>query len=212
MFDMKRIEIIICDDHPLIAQGLSSFIGQKEDLIIVATATTARELRETLAIKSADILLLDINLPDGNGLELCPEIKKKYPELKILALSNFNERSIILRMLHNGASGYLLKSSSTAEIEKAIRNIVDGNLHFGKEAQKILTTITAQELIEIPPVTKREKEVLKYLADGLTTPQIAKKMFVSAVTVDSHRKSLMQKFEVNKTVILLQRAREWGMI
>jgi DNA-binding NarL/FixJ family response regulator len=169
-------------------------------------------LRETLAITSADILLLDINLPDGNGLELCPEIKKKYPELKILALSNFNERSIILRMLHNGASGYLLKSSSTAEIEKAIRNIVDGNLHFGKEAQKILTTITAQELIEIPPVTKREKEVLKYLADGLTTPQIAEKMFVSAVTVDSHRKSLMQKFEVNKTVLLLQRAREWGMI
>jgi len=212
MFDMKRIEIIVCDDHPLIAQGLSSFIGQKEDLIIVATATTARELRETLAITSADILLLDINLPDGNGLELCPEIKKKYPELKILALSNFNERSIILRMLHNGASGYLLKSSSTAEIEKAIRNIVDGNLHFGKEAQKILTTITAQELIEIPPVTKREKEVLKYLADGLTTPQIAEKMFVSAVTVDSHRKSLMQKFEVNKTVILLQRARECGMI
>ncbi|MDM1047909.1 MULTISPECIES: response regulator transcription factor [Sphingobacterium] len=209
---MKRIEIIVCDDHPLIAQGLSSFIGQKEDLIIVATATTARELRETLAITSADILLLDINLPDGNGLELCPEIKKKYPELKILALSNFNERSIILRMLHNGASGYLLKSSSTAEIEKAIRNIVDGNLHFGKEAQKILTTITAQELIEIPPVTKREKEVLKYLADGLTTPQIAEKMFVSAVTVDSHRKSLMQKFEVNKTVLLLQRAREWGMI
>ncbi|WP_312135075.1 response regulator transcription factor [Sphingobacterium sp.] len=209
---MKRIEIIVCDDHPLIAQGLSSFIGQKEDLIIVATATTARELRETLAITSADILLLDINLPDGNGLELCPEIKKKYPELKILALSNFNERSIILRMLHNGASGYLLKSSSTAEIEKAIRNIVDGNLHFGKEAQKILTTITAQELIEIPPVTKREKEVLKYLADGLTTPQIAEKMFVSAVTVDSHRKSLMQKFEVNKTVILLQRARECGMI
>lgn len=209
---MKRIEIIVCDDHPLIAQGLSSFIGQKEDLIIVATATTARELRETLATTSADILLLDINLPDGNGLELCPEIKKKYPELKILALSNFNERSIILRMLHNGASGYLLKSSSTAEIEKAIRNIVDGNLHFGKEAQKILTTITAQELIEIPPVTKREKEVLKYLADGLTTPQIAEKMFVSAVTVDSHRKSLMQKFEVNKTVLLLQRAREWGMI
>jgi DNA-binding NarL/FixJ family response regulator len=77
MFDMKRIEIIVCDDHPLIAQGLSSFIGQKEDLIIVATATTARELRETLAITSADILLLDINLPDGNGLELCPEIKKK---------------------------------------------------------------------------------------------------------------------------------------
>jgi DNA-binding NarL/FixJ family response regulator len=115
-------------------------------------------------------------------------------------------------MLHNGASGYLLKSSSTAEIEKAIRNIVDGNLHFGKEAQKILTTITAQELIESPPVTKREKEVLKYLADGLTTPQIAEKMFVSAVTVDSHRKSLMQKFEVNKTVLLLQRAREWGMI
>ncbi|WP_436415514.1 response regulator [Petrimonas sp.] len=209
---MKPIEIIVCDDHPLIAQGLNSFIGQKDDLSIVATATTAQELREILATTSADIVLLDISLPDGSGLELCAEIKKQYPDLKILGLSNFNERSIILRMLHNGASGYLLKSASTAEIEKAIRNIVDGNLHFGKEAQKILATITKQELTEVPPVTKREKEVLKYLSTGLTTPQIAEKMFVSAVTVDSHRKSLMQKFEVNKTVNLVQKAKEWGII
>lgn len=209
---MKPIEIIVCDDHPLIAEGLNSFINQKDDLSIVATAHSAQELRNVLKTTSADILLLDISLPDGSGLELCVEIKKEYPDIKILGLSNFNERSIILRMLHNGASGYLLKSASTNEIEKAIRNIVDGNLHFGKEAQKILASITKQELTEIPPVTKREKEVLKYLSTGLTTAQIAEKMFISSVTVDSHRKSLMQKFEVNKTVNLVQKAKEWGMI
>ena len=80
---MKPIEIIVCDDHPLIAQGLNSFIGQKDDLSIVATATTAQELREILATTSADIVLLDISLPDGSGLELCAEIKKQYPDLKI---------------------------------------------------------------------------------------------------------------------------------
>lgn len=209
---MKPIEIIVCDDHPLIAEGLLSFLSQKDDMAIVATAATANELRGVLKSLSADIVLLDINLPDGSGLDLCAEIKKEYPEMKILGLSNFNERSIILRMLHNGASGYLLKSAPTTEIEKAVRNIVDGGVYFGKEAQKILATITRQELSGIPPITKREKEVLNYLSDGMTTPQIAEKMFISAVTVDSHRKSLMQKFEVNKTVNLVQKAKEFGLV
>lgn len=209
---MKPIEIIICDDHPLITEGLFSFIEQQPMMTIKATAMTGKELMEKLKTTTADILLLDINLPDESGLDLCLTIKKEYPEMKILGLSNFNQRSVILRMLNNGASGYLLKSASTKEIEQAIYQIYEGGVYFGQETQRILSAITDKELTEIPTVTRREKEVLMHLSDGLTTPEIADKMFISALTVDSHRKSLMKKFDSNKTVNLVQKAKEAGII
>ncbi len=208
----EGIEIIVCDDHPLITEGLASFIHRKENMIIQATASTISELREVLKETSADILLLDISLPDGSGMDMCAEVKKLYPQMKILGLSNFDERSIILRMINNGASGYLLKSTPIAEIERAIKHIYDGGIYFGKETQNILNSMTDKETIVIPPLTQREKEVLRFLADGMTSPQIAEKMFISPTTVDSHRKNLMQKFEVGKTVNLIKRAKEAGYI
>lgn len=132
--------------------------------------------------------------------------------MKILGLSNFDERSIILRMINNGASGYLLKSASIAEIERAIKHIYDGGIYFGKETQSIISSITGKEILVIPPLTQREKEVLHYLADGMTSPQIGEKMFISSVTVDSHRKNLMQKFEVSKTVNLIRKAKDAGYL
>src|SRR5690606_22066039 len=101
MQDMKKIRIIICDDHPLITEGIHSFITQKEDLEVIGTAGSAAELMGLLSEKTADILLLDVNLPDDNGIEVCMEVKKKYPALRILGLSNFNERSVIVRMINN---------------------------------------------------------------------------------------------------------------
>ena len=209
---MKPIEIILCDDHPLIAEGLLSFVEQQPLMEIKATAASGTELMEVLKTVSADILLLDINLPDESGLDLCLKIKKEYPDMKILALSNLNQRSVILRMLHHGASGYLLKSAPTKEIEQAIYQIHEGGVYSGKETQRILSSFTDKELNEVPSVTRREKEVLAYLAEGLTTPEIAKKMYISALTVDSHRKSLMKKFDSNKTVNLVQKAKDAGVI
>src|SRR5690606_4564 len=103
---MKNIKIIICDDHPLITEGIHSFIVQKNDMEVVATANSGAELMNVIREVNADVLLLDVNLPDDNGVDLCIQIKKLYPEMKILGLSNFNERSVIVRMLNNGASGY----------------------------------------------------------------------------------------------------------
>ena len=209
---MKRIKIIICDDHPLITEGIQSFITQKEDMEIVATAGSAVELLDILQVETADVLLLDVNLPDENGINVCMEVKKKYPAIKILGLSNFNERSVIVRMLNNGASGYLVKSESVNVVEQAIRHIYEGGLYFGKEAQSTLTSLTQTELMEIPPITKREKEVLQYLDEGLTSAMIAEKMFISSLTVDSHRKNLLRKFNVSKTISLIQKAKELGII
>lgn len=209
---MIPIKIIICDDHPLIKEGIQSFISQKDDLEIVATAGSLSELNDALESYEADILLLDVNLPDGNGVDICIDVKKRFPDMSVLGLSNFNERSVIIRMLNNGASGYLLKSASVQEIEQAIRHIYEGGVYFGKEAQNTLAALTKKELSEIPPITKREKEVLQYLNQGLTSQQIADIMYISPLTVDSHRKNLLQKFNVSKTINLLQKAQELGMI
>lgn len=209
---MKIIRIIICDDHPLITEGIHSFIAQKEDMEVVATAGSSAALMDLLPLQMADVLLLDVNLPDENGIDVCMEVKKKYPHLKILGLSNYNERSVILRMLHNGASGYLVKSESVNVVEQAIRHIHEGGVYFGKEVQNTLSSLTKTELMETPPITKREKEVLQYLDEGLTSAMIADKMFISSLTVDSHRKNLLRKFNVSKTISLLQKAKELGII
>lgn len=209
---MKSVQIIICDDHPLITQGLQSFLENKSEFRICGVAKNTSELFDLLKKTEADILLLDVNLPDGNGIDICKEVKSSLPQLKIIGLSNFNERSVIIRMLNNGALGYLVKSSPMDEIVKAITEVWQGGIYLGKEAQNILASILSNESLELPPITKREKEVLEFLAQGLTSSEIADKMFISSQTVDSHRKNLMQKFEVNKTVNLLQKAKEFGIL
>lgn len=208
---MESIKIIICDDHPLITEGLRSFIEPKETMKILAVAHSVAQLWEVLKIHTADILLLDISLPDGSGIEVCQEVKKKYPEMKIIALSNHNERSFILKMLGNQASGYLVKSSSVGDLERAIEEVYRGEIFLGREAQRILTSLAQSEMQEIPPITKREKEVLQYIIEGFSSVQIAEKMFISPQTVDSHRKNLMAKFGVNKTINLIQKVKELGL-
>lgn len=205
------IRTVICDDHPLITQGLKSYIALHEDIQIVASASSAKELQDLLCGTEIDILLLDIQLPDGSGVDLCDEVKRQYPHIQILGLSNLDDRNVILRMLNKGASGYLLKSAPVDEIEKAILHIYEGGVYLGQSAQKSLAAINRNLSQEIPPVTHREKEVLKYLSQGLSSVQIAEKMFVSPLTVDTHRRNLLQKFNVNKTVNLLQKIKDMGV-
>ena len=169
---MEKIKIIICDDHPLILEGLQRMLKERSSMEIVSTVNNLTDLRQILPNTTADILLLDINLPDGSGLDACSEIKKDYTNLKILGLSNLHERSVIIRMLRNGASGYLLKSSPGKEIESAIEIIYHGGVYFGTDVQQILASFS-QNMEEIPPVTKREKEVLKPVSyTHLTLPTI----------------------------------------
>ena len=209
---MQVIKIIICDDHPLITEGLQSFINFKKNMQIVATADSGATLRKVLEKTKADILLMDISLPDINGIDMCAEVKRKFPEIKVIALSNHNERSFIIRMLKNNASGYLVKSSSITEIENAVQEVYNGGIYFGTEAKKILASLANDATEEVPPITKREMEVLQLIATGQTSAQIAEQLFISPQTVDSHRKSLMSKFSVIKSVNLIQKAKELGIL
>lgn len=201
------IQIIICDDHPIINEGLQSFITSHPQMEVIATASNIQQLKEVLkTCNTADILLLDIHLPDGKASEICLNIKQNHPNLKILGLSNVDDSFTIQQMINDGASGYLLKSSPMAEIEDAIFSLYNGGTYLSQQILNILNP-SDDILEEMPIITRREKEVLKHLANGLSSAQIADEMGISPLTVDSHRKNLMQKFGVNKTVNLLQKAK-----
>lgn len=203
------IKILIVDDHPLVLEGLKSLLVHDENIVVVGTVTNAFEAISFLKQNEVDIAFLDINLPDISGIELCLKIKEEFPKVKCLALSTFAERSYISRMIQNGAMGYLIKSSSKDEIVEAINKVNSGGFFMNVN---LLDTSTNQNKPPIPFLTRREKEVLELIAEGMTNQQIADKIFVSVLTVNSHRKNLLTKFEVNNTASLIKIAAQNQLI
>ena len=207
----NTISIIIVDDHPVVTEGLRALLQKKDNLEIAGCFTTGKETLDFLSSRTADVVLLDISLPDMNGADLCLKIKTVYPSTCVLAISNHSERSIITQMLQNGASGYLLKNASSEELIHSIIHAINGHPALSREVQSILAQNDAP-IRQIPRLTRREKEVLKLVAEGMTTGDIAEKLFISPLTVETHRRNLMQKFEVNNTAALIKTAMEHKLI
>jgi DNA-binding NarL/FixJ family response regulator len=156
-----------------------------------------------------DVILMDINLPDKSGIDLCKEVKAKYPTIQIVGLSSFNQQSFIQKMLDNGASGYVLKNATREELMEAVETVMQGRKFLSQEA---VSTILKNEDSKIPVITRREKEVLLLIAEGLTNHEIGDKLFISTTTVDTHRKNLMAKFEVKNTAALIRMAAQYKFI
>jgi DNA-binding NarL/FixJ family response regulator len=155
-----------------------------------------------------DIVLLDISMPGKKGTELCAEIKHLEPSIRILAFSNHNQRSIIMQMLQSGASGYLLKNTSSLELVQGIKEALHGQIVFSKEVREIIAKSNGNTLDTVKPLTKREKEILRMIAQGKTSNEIGKELFVSPLTVETHRRNLMQKFSVKNVAELIKIASE----
>ena len=201
-------KIFIVDDHPMVIEGFKTLLSQNESIVVVGTAINAFEAISFIAKNEVDIAFIDINLPDISGIELCKKIKTEFPSIICLALSTFNDRGYVSKMIENGASGYLLKNSSREEIYKAISEVLIGNMYFNVGYQKQNTS----KYDEIPIITRREKEVLIQIAEGLTNQQIADKLFISITTVSSHRQNLMLKLEANNTASLIKNALKFDLI
>ncbi len=196
--------IFIVDDHPMVIEGIRSMLIQLPEIEVVGHAMNAASCLGFFVSNTADVVLLDINLPDQNGIEVCRALLKKRPELKIIALTNFDQLTYLQNMKDAGASGYLLKNSSIDEIEKAIQAAVSGKEYWlGRDSVRDSISDHNQPLL-----TRREIEVLKLIAEGLTNQEIADKLFVSASTVDSHRKNLISKLQVKNTAALVRTALE----
>ena len=156
-------KIFIVDDHPMVIEGFKTLLSQNESIVVVGTAINAFEAISFIAKNEVDIAFIDINLPDISGIELCKKIKTEFPSIICLALSTFNDRGYVSKMIENGASGYLLKNSSREEIYKAIGEVLIGNMYFNVGYQKQNTS----KYDEIPIITRREKEVLIQTSNNL---------------------------------------------
>lgn len=205
------INIAITDDHPILTQGLIHLLSRESNMRIVQTFSTGNDLMNWLPSNSIDILLLDIYLGDSNGLDLCSLIHQKYPEIGIIAISGQDEAVVISQMLKNGALGYVLKNAESHEILEAIENVNNGEKYLCRRSKESLEMLDKANA-EIPKITRREKEVLNLIAEGLTTNQIAEKLFISTHTVESHRKNLMEKFQVKSTSSVLNKVKDLGLI
>jgi DNA-binding NarL/FixJ family response regulator len=202
-------KVFITDDHYMVVEGIRSLLQNQNDLEWMGHAMNAASCISFLKSQSIDVLFLDVNLPDKNGIELCKEIKDNYPSIKIIGLSSFNQLSFIEKMIANGASGYVLKNATQEELVDAIDGVMSGKIFMSNEVASIVKKGPDPK---IPVITRREKEVLALIAEGLTNSEIAEKLFVSTTTVDSHRKSLLAKFDVKNTAILIRLAMQYQLI
>jgi DNA-binding NarL/FixJ family response regulator len=198
-----KIKVFIVDDHYVVVEGIRSMLQTASTVDWLGHASNADSCLAFLQQHLPDVLLMDINMPGKSGIELCAEVKQKYPSVFVLALSTFNQQSYIEKMMRNGASGYVLKNVSQHELMTAIETVAKGKTFLSNEAA---TVLRKDEHSHAPVITRREKEVLELLADGLTNNEIAEKLFVSATTVDSHRRSLVAKLKAKNTPELIKLA------
>jgi two-component system nitrate/nitrite response regulator NarL len=201
---MEKIQVLVVDDHPMVIAGMRSLLSNLDFIGIAGVAANAFEAVALLKTTPVDVAIVDINLPDVNGIELTAKINKEFPKVKVLAMSTFKERSYISRMIQSGASGYLIKSASAEEIAEAVLTAYEGKLYLSLDLNAI--DIGRAGTAEPPVLSRREKEVLENIAEGLTNPQIAEKLFISLHTVDTHRKNILTKFNVNNTAALIKLA------
>lgn len=204
------IKVFIVDDHPMVVEGIKGLLQGEENYPVVGSANFALEALEMFRQALPDVVLLDINLPDLNGIELCERIKKEFPSTKVLGISTFKERSYITRLMEKGASGYVLKNVDKEELIEAIRQVAGGRMYFSMEAATAITTQKSSS--QVPILTSREKEILVLISEGLTNKEIADQLYISPLTVDSHRKNLLAKFTVRNTAALVKLGIEHGLI
>jgi two-component system nitrate/nitrite response regulator NarL len=209
------ISILVIDDHPLVGDGITLMVKDIEYLQIISVCKSGKEALEFLVDAKPDVILLDISLPDIDGLELCSQIRKTNKQTKIIGLTSTNEAGIITQLLANGGNGYLLKNMEREELITAIDEVMNGKIFLSKAAnQKILEQFHSLKdaMKNTPVLTRREKEILLLLNEGFTGPQIAEKLFLSPYTIETHRKKLMQKMNANTAQQLLKIAKDYKLI
>jgi DNA-binding NarL/FixJ family response regulator len=204
--------ILIVEDHPIVSESLSRLItGSLPDAQCQCATTGAKGLA-CLNGKTFDLIILDINLPDMNGIEFCKTVKSRFPNQKILAVTTITQRYVAEKIIGQGADGFILKTSDTEDILNGIKQLLNGGgLYLGSGVEELFKRCPANDP-NTPVITRRENEILKLIADGLTNQEIADQLFISTSTVDTHRKNLLLKFNAKNTAILIKMVVSKGII
>ena len=208
---MKKIKVTLVDDHDLFREGLKMLLSQFKEIEIVDDVANGKDLLKILETKLPDIVLMDIAMPKMNGIETTKRVLERYPDLKIISLSMFDDQNSYYQMIHAGAHGFIVKNAKGTELVKAIKEVMSGKNYFSTTLLKdiILDLTTKEEFISEHKktiFTKRETEILQLLCTGLTSFEIAEKLFISKKTVEGHKYNLLSKTGKKNTVNLVMYA------
>ncbi|MCD6658837.1 MAG: response regulator transcription factor [Lentimicrobium sp.] len=208
------IKVILVDDHQLVRDGIKALLAGMEGIEVTGEASSGNEMLALLNSNTPDVALLDISLPDISGIDLCRKIIAQYPEIKVLFLSMYTTEDYIFNAIKAGAKGYLPKNISRNELFNAVKEVSAGNEYYSETISNIIlksyirkAKTPDDELQDSGELlSKRETEVLRCFAEGLSNPQIAEKLFISTRTVESHKNHIMQKLNLKTQVELLKYA------
>jgi DNA-binding NarL/FixJ family response regulator len=209
ILNTQLIDVTIVDDHKIVVESLSKMINETGIARVRSKHYSLQSCREGMAKEASGVLLLDIEFPDGNGIDFCSEMKASHPELKIIMLTSYKEFNIAKHALHNGAIGYVLKNADPEEIFFAIEKAAKGERFLCEEINMLLKDREDSEVIWL---TNREKEILKYTADGYTAKETADLIFRDVETVKTCRKNLFIKLGARNMAELVKRGYEMKLI
>ncbi|MGX1640922.1 response regulator [Sphingobacterium sp. NPDC055431] len=212
---MENIKLAIIDDHKVVLDGLISMLSSEQRIQVVLAVQTADELNNKLQESSPDILLMDIQMPGISGIDLAYSVLKTYPELRIIAFSSFDESHYIKQILRNGAKGYLLKNADRQTIIEAIFQVAEGENYIDERLKSSLlqeSIFGHKRSMHDIPLTNRETEILRLIAEEFTNQEIAEKLFIGLRTVETHRLNLNQKLGVKTSAGLVKQAIKRGLI
>ena len=210
------IKILLADDHKITRQGLRSLLEKQSDMAVVAEAEDGRTAVQMVEKLSPDVVIMDVSMPDLNGVEATRQIISRNSKVKIIALSMHSDRLFVSEMLKSGACGYLLKDCAFEELAGAIRAVVDGKTYLspaisGVVVDDYLHRLSKNDSPNGQILTNREREVIQLLAEGKTTKQIALKLHISVKTVETHRRQMMDKLDIHTVAELTKYAIRKGL-
>lgn len=215
---MNKIRVLLAEDHTIVRQGLRALLEQSDDIKVIAEAEDGREAVNKTEQLKPDIVLMDISMPILNGIEATRQIKKKFPDIKVLILTMHTTEEYISQILHAGASGYLVKKSAHHELLSAIKAIQKGSSYLSPlVSKKVIDEYLHKTKEDIKQdryekLTTREREVLQLIAEGKANKEIAELLYLSVKTVETHKAHLMEKLNLHTTTDLIKYAIQKGII
>ena len=215
---MKRIKVLVVDDHTIVRDGICALLGLAGDIEVVGEASNGKEAIEMVKKLSPDVVLMDIAMPLMGGLEATHRIHKEFPNVKVLALTQYDDREYVFPVIEAGAYGFISKSAASSELTTGIRSVYKGDSFLSPSVAKYLVEVyrqggTAKRTHDpYDELTDREREVLKLLAEGYTIQEIAAMLSISPKTAEGHKTSLMSKLDIHNRAELVKYALRKGII
>ena len=200
------IKVAIVDDHQLFLKGMTALLAQHPQIQVVGSFEGGKEFLKSLEQKEGrpNVVLLDLSMPDVDGFAVLDSVKKVYPNIKFIALSMHDDANYIVQCVRKGAFGYLLKNSDEHEVVEAIMQVFQGSKYYKREISEKMLNFMSIDTAPAKKLTKKETEVLGLIADGLTTTEIAEKLFISDRTAETHRANILKKLEAKNTAELVK--------